>query len=35
MELSVAGGGRFKPKSRFAQFQNVPELLKMSTPLRT
>ncbi|MET3952838.1 helicase-related protein [Arthrobacter sp. UYEF36] len=29
MELSVAGGDRFKLKSRFAKFQNVPELLKM------
>jgi hypothetical protein len=29
MELSVAGGDRFKFKSRFAKFQNVPELLKM------
>ncbi|MFF1831123.1 helicase-related protein [Paenarthrobacter sp. NPDC058040] len=29
MELTVAGGDRFKLKSRFAKFQNVPELLKM------
>ncbi|MGO1740098.1 MAG: helicase-related protein [Actinomycetaceae bacterium] len=29
MELSVAGGDRFKVKARFAKFQNVPELLKM------
>src|SRR4029453_17119043 len=29
MELSVAGGDRFKLKCRFAKFQNVPELLKM------
>lgn len=29
MELSVAGGDRFKMKERFAKFQNVPELLKM------
>ncbi|MDJ0321957.1 helicase-related protein [Pseudarthrobacter sp. PS3-L1] len=29
MELSVAGGDRFKLKSRFTKFQNVPELLKM------
>lgn len=29
MELSVAGGDSFKLKERFANFQNVPELLKM------
>jgi N12 class adenine-specific DNA methylase len=29
MELSVAGGDQFKLKSRFAKFQNVPELLKI------
>ncbi|MDP9886087.1 N12 class adenine-specific DNA methylase [Sinomonas atrocyanea] len=29
MELSVAGGDRFKLKARFAKFQNVPELLRM------
>ncbi|MEW1982419.1 helicase-related protein [Citricoccus sp. NPDC079358] len=29
MEMSVAGGDRFKMKERFAKFQNVPELLKM------
>lgn len=28
-ELAVAGGGRFKVKSRFARFTNVPELLAM------
>ncbi len=28
-ELAVAGGGRFKVKSRFARFANVPELLGM------
>lgn len=28
-ELAVAGGGRFKVKSRFARFTNVPELLGM------
>lgn len=29
MEMSVAGGDKFKMKERFAKFQNVPELLKM------
>lgn len=29
MEMSVAGGDKFKVKERFAKFQNVPELLKM------
>uniref|UniRef100_UPI003899C835 helicase-related protein n=1 Tax=Pigmentiphaga litoralis TaxID=516702 RepID=UPI003899C835 len=29
MELSVAGGDRFKLKARFAKFQNVPELLRL------
>lgn len=28
-ELAVAGGGRFKVKSRFARFTNLPELLAM------
>lgn len=28
-ELAVAGGGRFKIKSRFARFTNIPELLGM------
>lgn len=28
-ELAVAGGGRFKVKSRFARFTNIPELLSM------
>lgn len=29
MEMSVAGGDKFKMKERFARFQNVPELLRM------
>lgn len=28
MEMTVAGGNSYKPKSRFAKFQNVPELLR-------
>ena len=29
MEMAPAGGGSFRQKTRFAKFQNVPEMLRM------